>query len=60
MRIRAMSKELNINLESKPKSYHQPTLTDYGKMSELTQAITGDNGDDGAPVPSSYTASTMI
>jgi hypothetical protein len=55
-----MSKELNINLESKPKSYHQPTLTDYGKMSELTQAITGDNGDDGAPVPSSYTASTMI
>jgi len=52
-----MSEELNINVEPKQKTYHQPTLTDYGKMSELTQATTGDTGDDGAPTPSSYTAS---
>ena len=53
-----MSKESNIEIESEHKAYHQPTLTDFGKMSELTQAITGDTGDDGGPVPSSYTAST--
>lgn len=42
-----------------PKPYHQPTLTDYGKMSELTQTIMGDTGDDGGGVPSSYTASII-
>jgi hypothetical protein len=54
-----MSKELNINVESKQKTYRQPTLTDYGKMSELTQTTTGDTGDDGAGTPSSYTASSF-
>jgi hypothetical protein len=54
-----MSKESNTEVESKQKSYHQPTLTDYGKMSELTQTTTGDTGFDGAGTPSSYTASTM-
>ena len=59
MRTNIMSKESNIEVESKQKTYHQPTLTDYGKMSELTQTITGDTGFDGAGTPSSYTASTM-
>ena len=53
-----MSKELNIEVEPAPKAYHQPKLIDYGKMSELTQTIMGDTGDDGGGVPSSYTAST--
>lgn len=52
-----MSKESISNETAPQKPYHQPTLTDYGKMSELTQATTGDTGDDGAPTPSSYTAS---
>lgn len=54
-----MSKESNIEVEPKQKAYHQPTLTDYGKMSELTQTTTGDTGCDGAGTPSSYTASSF-
>jgi hypothetical protein len=38
--------------------YRAPRLLDYGPVSELTQAVTGDTGDDGAMTPSSYTAST--
>lgn len=37
------------------KQYQPPNLTDYGKMSELTQAMMGDTGCDGS-YPS-YTAS---
>jgi len=37
------------------KAYQSPNLTDYGKMSELTQALSGTVGCDGA-YPS-YTAS---
>ena len=54
-----MSKELNIEVEPKQKIYHEPTLTDFGKMSELTQTTTGDTGFDGAATPSSYTASSF-
>lgn len=53
-----MSNESAQNKESVKQEYHSPNLTDYGKMSELTQAIMGDTGDDGGGVPSSYTAST--
>lgn len=53
-----MSKESNIEVTNEQKEYHQPKLTDYGKMSELTQTVTGDTGDDAGAVPSSYTAST--
>jgi len=41
--------------ETTLKQYQSPTLTDYGKMSELTQAMMGDTGCDGS-YPS-YTAS---
>ena len=55
-----MSKESNIEnaVVTEQKQYHSPVLTNYGKMSELTQTIQGDTGDDGGGVPSSYTAST--
>ena len=53
-----MSKELNIEVEFSQKVYNQPKLIDYGKMSELTQTIMGDTGDDFGGYPSSYTAST--
>jgi len=53
-----MSNESNTEIkQGDMKPYHQPTLIDYGKMSELTQTITGDTGDDGGGTPSSYTAS---
>jgi len=42
------------------KTYHEPKLIDYGKMSELTRTITGNTGDDGGggdTTFSSYTAS---
>ncbi len=52
-----MSNESQPQTESSQKPYHAPILTDYGKMSELTQANTGNTGDDGQPTPSSYTAS---
>lgn len=52
-----MSSKPKPDTEYAQKPYHPPTLTDYGKMSELTQAITGNTGDDGNPAPSSYTAS---
>ncbi len=52
-----MSNESKSHTEESQKPYHEPTLTDYGKMSELTQATTGNTGDDGQPAPSSYTAS---
>lgn len=38
--------------------YKAPHLVDYGPVSELTEAIQGDTGFDGAGTPSSYTAST--
>lgn len=53
-----MSQELPHSEETAKKEYHSPNLTDYGKMSELTQTIMGDTGDDGGAVPSSYSAST--
>ncbi|MFQ3247870.1 MAG: hypothetical protein ACI9OI_002387 [Chitinophagales bacterium] len=53
-----MSEESNFEVESAQKDYHQPKLIDYGKMSELTQSIMGDTGDDFGGYPSSYTAST--
>ncbi len=52
-----MSQESNTDSEQEVKAYHEPSLMDYGKMSELTQAISGDTGDDGGGSPSSYTAS---
>ena len=53
-----MSNESHIEANTELKSYHSPILSDFGKMSELTQAITGDTGDDGGLVPSSYTGSS--
>lgn len=53
-----MSNELHHDNNAEKKQYHSPTLKNYGKMSELTQTIMGDTGDDGGGVPSSYTAST--
>lgn len=60
METKIMSKESNIEnaVVTEQKQYHSPVLTNYGKMSELTQTIQGDTGDDGGGVPSSYTAST--
>jgi hypothetical protein len=52
-----MSSESKPHTESSQTPYHAPILTDYGKMSELTQTTTGNTGDDGGGVPSSYTAS---
>ena len=47
----------NAVINSNKKEYQSPTITDYGKMSELTQTIIGSTGDDGGMTPSSYTAS---
>jgi len=48
--------QLDINQgKTNLKEYSSPTVSDYGKMSELTKAISGSVGCDGA-YPS-YTAS---
>ena len=47
-----------IAKETGLKQYQAPKFTDYGKMSELTQAMPGNVGDDGG-YPS-FTASVVL
>ena len=45
----------NLSIETNKKEYSQPTLTDFGKMSELTKTDPGPGvGFDGGDTPSSY------
>ncbi len=57
-----MSEESNIesSLAKQKKPYNSPALTNFGKMSELTQTTPGDAGSpDCGFGPSSYTASAI-